>query len=50
MLVTPATWEAKIGGSQFKASPDKKVARSDLNKQARHGGIHLLFKLLERCR
>jgi hypothetical protein len=24
MPVIPATWEAEMGGSQFKASPDKK--------------------------
>jgi hypothetical protein len=37
----PATWEVEIGGLRFKASPSKKLMRTDLKEKARYGGTHL---------
>jgi hypothetical protein len=34
-------WEAEIVGLLFKASPGKKLLRTDLKKQARHGDAQL---------
>jgi hypothetical protein len=50
MLIIPATWEAKIGGSQFQASSGKKLERPYLKEQAKWGGAHLLSQLHRRWR